>query len=96
MNKFFVPYICEDAASVEVNGHRVLILGTDQEDRLEELEVLGADDVREIETDAVNEDEIEFFSDLAQSINGGVVLAPPGESFVSVIEDLQDELPWLH
>lgn len=92
MGKVFVPYVDDQPAAVEVNGHRLLILTSLPEDMAEDLELLGGSEIREVQYS----DEDTMLVDLAANINGGVVLAPPGTSPRSMIDSLSAELPWIH
>ncbi|OVE80335.1 hypothetical protein BVY02_00470 [bacterium J17] len=91
--KFFVPYEGNHPAAIEIKGHRVLILSTVGEQIWENLDALGGTDVRVIE---LVDDENEILADLAASINGGVVLSPPGMELIQIIDNLEKELPWIH
>ena len=93
MIKFFVPYSNMDLAPVSIKGHRMLFLATEESELESDAADWGWDEIREIEDSA---EESEFLADLAAAIEGGVVVLPPGEHLSSVVEALQDELPWIH
>lgn len=93
MSKFFIPYEGGCPKPIEIKGHRLLIICSAEEDLFHEFETLKFGEVRRVD---FIEDEKEMLADLAASINGGVVLAPPGVSVGAMIADLEQELPWLH
>lgn len=92
MPTFFVPYDRNTPAAIEIKGHRLLIMSTSKEEIEEELTTVGANEIREI---TVAEDETEPLAELAASVNGGVVLSPPGLSISALVLNLEQELPWL-
>ncbi|MFN8392103.1 MAG: hypothetical protein U0136_17560 [Bdellovibrionota bacterium] len=96
MTKYFVPYSKDIPAAVDVKGHRLLLVSTDAEEILNELETLGGDTIRELIVKDGLEEQSSALTDLAASVNGGVVLTPPGVSPSSMIRNLEHELPWLH
>ena len=94
MEKLFVPYAADNTpAAIEINGHRVLIVSTDPGEMKEELAIVGGTEVREFE---YHDNEPQALADLAASIKGGVVLAPPGVSVSAMITSLSAQLPWIH
>ena len=96
MQKFFVPYTNNEPAAVEVNGHRLLILTSESDDLVHDLELLGGSEIREMDLSEDESEQSRVLADLAADINGGVVLAPPGISPRDMIENLAEELPWIH
>lgn len=96
MDKFFVPYSDGAPLALNIKGHKVLIVTTDSEDMVEDLDALGGNEVLEIELPDGEVDYSQVLADLAARINGGVVLAPPGVTPTAMIHDLEAELPWIH
>lgn len=94
MEKLFVPYTGNVPAALDIKGHRVLIISSQIEDIAKDLELVGGEEVREIELP--DNDGTKVLADLAADINGGVVLTPPGVSPRDMIESLESELPWIH
>jgi hypothetical protein len=93
MSKFFVPYSGDTPATLEIKGHRILIVTTTSDDAFESLSATGGDQVREID---IPKSETDALTDLAMSFNGGVVLAPTGVEMSTMIQSLEQELPWVH
>ena len=92
MSKLFIPYIDDSPAAIEIKGHKVLLLTTNLDSMEEELEVLGGNEVREME---IYDDGTAELAELAESISGGVVLTPPGVSVSTMINSLEQELQWM-
>ncbi len=93
MSKFFVPYSGESPAAVDIKGHRLLIISPSPDTLVKDLQVLGGNTVREFD---VFDGDAEPFANLAASVQGGVVVTPPGVSLPALIFSLEQELPWLH
>ena len=93
MAKLFIPYDDGLPKAVDIKGHRLLILATTKEDVENHLDAVGGDEVREL---TFLDDESDVLAELAASINGGVVLAPPGMNLTAMIVNLEAELPWVH
>jgi len=96
MTSYFIPYMGERPASIVINGHRVIILACEREVLAEGLSRIGADDIREICIGSTPEEQEELLGNLAQSVNGGVIVAPVATRVNEVIDELEAELPWLH
>ena len=96
MLRYFVPYVNEKPASIIVKGHKLVLVSTDSRDLLKGLAVIGADRVEEIQVEENAAKQDLFISNLAQSVHGGVVMAPPGVDLRQVLEGLEHELPWMH
>lgn len=96
MQKFFVPYTKEKPASINVKGHNLVLVGTENSELEKDLSRLGAD---RLEVVVIGESQIQeekFLSSLAEKVHGGVVLAPPGVDIKIILEGLENELPWMH
>jgi len=93
MARVFVSYKSENPASIEVKGHRVLIVANRLEDLLEHEDLLGGEEIREMVYRDSAQDALQH---LATVVNGGVVLAPPGVGLSAMISSLEHELPWIH
>lgn len=93
MARVYVPFKLENPASIEVKGHKVLIVASKVEDLIEHEYLLGGDEIREMH---FRESDQEALQHLAQVIDGGVVLAPPGVGLSAMISSLEHELPWIH
>lgn len=97
MTKYFVPYTNENIpAAIEIKGHRLLLLCTDETEMLDDLDIIGGETVRELNLKDNQEEQTEALADLAARVNGGVVLTPPGVSLERMIQSLETELPWVH
>ncbi len=93
--KFFVPYSGKKPASVCVNGHRLVILAPDREVIERDLELLGADRVKQI-TVTTGDEHDKLLGSLARQVDGGVVIAPEGVDLRDILKNLEHELPWVH
>lgn len=92
MTTLYVPYHGNQPAHVNIKGHRLLILTASEEDLKSDLDLFGDVEVREFE---MRDDDNEALASLAASVSAGVVLPPAGMSISSVIENLENELPWV-
>jgi len=94
--RYFVPYSNHKPASINVKGHNLVLVSTESSDLVNGLSIIGADRVEEVQVEesAIKQDL--FLTNLAQSVHGGVVLAPPGVDMKMVLEGLENELPWMH
>ena len=93
MDRYFIPYNEGIPVAIDIKGHRLLVVSTECDPLIEELELIGGDDLRVLDLD---EDDKNTLTDLAASINGGIVVTPPGLSLSAMLESLEDELPWVH
>ena len=96
MTRFFVPYVHDNPAAIEIKGHRLILLSTDKEILVGDLAKIGGDGVREINLRDEPLEQSEELTKLAASVKGGVVVTPPGVSIASMIQNLELELPWVH
>lgn len=92
MARYYIPYVGENPAAIDVKGHRLIVVSTSAQDLTDELSLLGGTSVRELNLD---DEEMEYFNSLAASIRGGVVLSPPGVSVSAMIRSLEAEIPWV-
>ena len=96
MKCFYVPYAGEKPACVSINGHRLIILACEKDVLAEYLEFVGADKIREVSGGESTEEQEEVLGGLARSVNGGVVVAPSDTEVPELLNELREELPWLH
>jgi hypothetical protein len=95
MRKYFIPYSDENPATVLVNGHRMVILSNDRSSLQDELELLGANKLKQIRAgDSEAEDRIVLHR-IAAKAHAGVVVAPSDLALSDVLRNLKAELPWL-
>ncbi|MDC0357527.1 hypothetical protein OAO01_01830 [Oligoflexia bacterium] len=95
MTEYFIPYAGKQPASLNINGHKLVIVSQDRQELMDHLQVLGGDRLEELRSGASREEEQELLEDLADRIDGGVVVAPSDIELDEVIRDLQSELPWI-
>ena len=95
MTDYFVPYKRKRPASVNVNGHRVIILSQSRDTVEDALPFCGGDAVRRCDFGDTEFEEAHAFSQLSRKINGGVVIAPPNMQMSEILKDLEGSLPWL-
>lgn len=91
--KLFIPYIDGLPLTLNVKGHRVMIASESRIQVEDDLEELGADQVRELE---ITNEDASALADLAHEIHGGVVVIPAGVSVSFMVKNLESELPWVH
>ena len=94
-NRLFVPYQGAQPAAVDINGHRLIILSRSRRTLEDSLQVVGADNVRQLKAGGTNEEEEATLYKLAQEVQGGVVVAPHNAGMADVIRNLEAELPWI-
>lgn len=92
MSTYYIPYRDNEPSAVNVKGHRLLFIVTQVEDILDCLPLLGSPRIKSVDYTG---DENEMMALLAEETGGGVILAPPGMSVKSMVEELESELPWL-
>lgn len=95
MPRYFIPFSGRDPAALDINGHRLLIVSSDQKDIEESLALFGADTVKSIDGDLGRDDGYVALEKLADAIKGDVVIAPEDEPLETILTDLHEELPWL-
>lgn len=91
--KLFIPYIDGLPLTLNVKGHRVMIASETRGQVEDDMEELGADQVRELE---ITNEDTTALADLAQEVHGGVVVVPKGVSLSFMVKNLESELPWVH
>jgi hypothetical protein len=96
MINFFVPYAGKKPASLEINGHRVIILSHDPALLKEGLGLMGADRLQRVRSGDSEEEQERILDRLARKVDGGVVVAPSDINLAEVIRNLKSELPWMH
>lgn len=95
MTRYFVPFFENHPATIEIKGHRLLLIGMKEAQVRRELQTVGGDTIQTLEV--TNEAEQQTaLANLAHSIRGGIVLTPAGTSFSSMLQNLERELPWVH
>lgn len=95
MTTYFVPYINDKPAQIELKGHKLLVVSVEAQNLAAELAQVGADNIKEMEVDDNPLEQSSQLAKLAESIKGGIVLAPPGISISSMLNSLEKELPWM-
>jgi hypothetical protein len=93
MTTFFIPYHDDQPVTVEIKGHRLIIVSPQLREAEESLAELGANEIRTLK---VTGDGSEALAQLAATVNGGVLITPPGISVSTMITNLERELPWIH
>jgi len=94
MNNFYVPYQGNEPAAVCIKGHNFIILSRERNLLEDNLDLMGADNLREVVSISDNEED-EILDMLAREINGGIVIAPTDVEVTDIIDNLETELPWL-
>ena len=96
MGKLYIPYKDKKPAAIFVNGHRLILVSKDEEDLCENLHLVDATDVKQIEID----DDAQFpeskeLESLATTLDASIVVAPEDLPFQNVLEALKYTLPWI-
>lgn len=79
-----------------INGHKVIILSTTKEIFEDDLDVIGADNVKQLKSLDTPKQQERALTKLAKKTNAGVVLSPSGMELNELIKNLENELPWVH
>lgn len=95
MKKFFVPFSSGRPATISVNGHRLVVLSRSSELISGVLQDIGADSVRRLRYPGSAASEERLFKRVSSWANAGIVIAPKGVAFSSVLQNLESELPWI-
>lgn len=95
MDRYFVPFIGDSPAVVDINGHKLLVVSRDKLDVESCLSLFGADSVESVEGEGPQDECHEKLEKLADAIKGDVVIAPEDSPLEDILSDLQEELPWL-
>lgn len=93
MSRYFVPYEGDRPAAVEVKGHRLLIVASSPDALVQDDYLIVGNEIREV---SVPKDQEHMLANLAASVRGGVVVAPPGMTMTSMLLSLEAQLPWVH
>jgi len=90
--KLFLPYLDDQPVVIEIKGHRQVIVSEDGQDLRDSLEMLGAEEVIELDLSDSYPDAADI---LAEEVEASAVFAPEGVSVGSMILSLQESLPWV-
>ena len=97
MATLFMPYCDGTPALLDINGHKLLVLATEDTDLDLLSDASGADEYRRIEIDDSSTEVREYaLAQIAGDVEGGVVIAPAGVSPGMLISELGEQLPWVH
>lgn len=95
MGSIFVPYRGSKPAAITINGHRIIIMSDDPVQLEDQLGLVGADRVREIDARETPEETQRVIFKLAHSAKAGVVMAPHELGVADLLDNLKDQLPWI-
>lgn len=95
MATVFVPYSNDRPASIEIKGHRLIILAALPDDLLPDLVEVGGTEMRPLQLRDESSEQLQDLNRLAEDVRGGIVIAPPGVRASTMIKNLEHELPWL-
>jgi len=101
MIRYFIPYSDGSPAIVEIKGHKMLLVSSQEEDLDSLLDAAGADEYVEMDMPETDQTEEEALASITDSFDTeknftGVVIAPPGVPADHLLYELQDQLPWIH
>ncbi|MCO6431205.1 MAG: hypothetical protein J5J00_10120 [Deltaproteobacteria bacterium] len=95
MADVYIPFAGDKPAALDINGHRLIILSTEEEWLQEGLDYLGGDRVERYSTFSSRAELHDATTKLAKSYDAGVVIAPADVQMADLIHNLQSELPWI-
>ena len=95
MARYFVPCTGKKPKATTINGHRLLILAEDREAFEQQLNLLGADTIKQVSINGSKAEERAKLTRLARSARAGLVIAPSEFNIGDVIRNLEAELPWI-
>jgi len=95
MAEIYIPYSGKRPASLEINGHKVIILSTNKEMFESDLNIIGADNIKQLKSSSSAKGQEKALTALAKKANAGVVLSPLGMDLDELIKNLEHELPWV-
>ncbi|MCB0320208.1 MAG: hypothetical protein KDD60_04725 [Bdellovibrionales bacterium] len=96
MIRYFIPYTGSCPALVNINGHRLLVVSCDAAEIEDSLDLFGADSIRSVEGESGARGECRrLLEELAEEVEGGVVIAPDDVELAQILTDLEAELPWI-
>jgi len=78
-----------------INGHRLVIISADRNDIEDNLSLLGADRLHELDDWGSRAEQEASLETIASTVGGGVVVAPEDLELREVIKNLETELPWI-
>lgn len=93
MEPIFVPYAGTHPATIDINGHRLVILSQEREQLEDCLELLGGDHVFEVDQTNFETSE-EVLQGLAEESKARLVVTPLDVEIPQVLEQLRINLPW--
>lgn len=96
MKVMYTPYTGKKPVPFTVNGHKLLIISSDQELFEENLERVGAERIGTIRFGDTMEEERAALDRLAEAVEGGVVVASADLELDEILANLSRELPWIH
>ncbi len=102
MERFYIPYIDNRPALININGHKVLVLATDEE-TLEASEKLSFKEVKSLDGDFQDNDFSGIIDYLPHELTVEnrkqhicVVLANHDIDIDTLLITVERELPWVH
>ena len=94
MVRLFAPYVGKNPAPVSINGHLLLLVSSEKSRLKQSLGIIGGDRIRAITTSEGEEQRV--FNELAQQSNAGIVMVSNDIEIEELLQNLRNELPWLH
>ena len=97
MKSFYVPYKGKRPAYLDINGHRVVILSSDQEafESAPVQEFVKSDSVKAVAGGESERERQRALVKIAKSSKSGVIVAPDDMDIGELIKDLKEQLPWV-
>ena len=94
MSALFIPYLGNRPATIDVNGHRIVILAEERAQLEECLEAVGAERVFEVDPETFRTTE-EAVNGIAEATHARVITAPPDVNLLQLLDGLKYALPWV-
>lgn len=95
MARYFFPYLQDRPAILSINGHRLVVVSSDRSEIEDSLPRFGADTVSFTEDWESKEDSQSALHEIADAVDAGIVIAPEDTPLAELLEDLEEELPWI-
>ena len=93
---YYVPFAGDKPATLDIKGHRLVILSRSAKPLREGLPLVGAERLEKVQVPRSEAEEVEALTRIGRSANSGVVIAPPGVGMTDLIKELEAQLPWIH
>lgn len=96
MGSFYIPFSGKKPKIFDINGHKVLFVGSALSD-FEDLPLvdLGADYVKEVKVGESEEEQLLLTTQLARRAKADIVVSPRDVDADRAFQTLKEQLPWV-